>query len=399
VFGEGVPTGEGGAATLAVGTRLGPYEVMRLLGAGGMGEVYQARDRRLGRTVAIKVLPPDLAVDAERRRRFEQEARTVSALNHPHICTLHDIGEAELPSSEPRVPFDSAQGKPSTVRVSYLVMEYLDGETLAERLRRGALPLTQALDYGTQIADALAAAHKQGVIHRDLKPGNVMLTKDGAKLLDFGLAKVWTRGHVPVEISTPTLTGSLTRAGEILGTRPYMAPEQVEGKAIDTRTDLWALGCVLYEMVTGRQAFTGDSIASITAAILDREPEPMAASQPVTPQALERLVGRCLAKRADGRCHLADDVAQELRRIVRAGQTALGARRRWVLVSTITLVSLVIGGVAFWSWARRTQKDTLPHPRSRLGRRLLLSSSPCCHSAVWPATRCMPTWPMAPRKP
>jgi len=281
---------------LAAGTRLGPYEVQAALGAGGMGEVYQARDPRLDRTVAIKVLPAELSADPERRARFEREARTIAALNHPHICTLHDIGQHD--------------------GTTYLVMEHLAGETLAQRLRKGPLPIAQALEVGAQIADALDAAHKQGIVHRDLKPANVMLTKSGAKLLDFGLAKLRPGGAirlVPDSSAAATHTGSVTVAGTLVGTIPYMAPEQVEGREADARTDLWALGCLLYEMVTGHRAFEGETAASVAAAILDREPEPVTAVQPLTPPALEHVVTMCLAKDPDARWQAASDVAREMR--------------------------------------------------------------------------------------
>src|SRR5215203_6169894 len=243
--------------SLSPGARLGPYEIVSPAGAGGMGEVYRARDTRLDRTVALKVLPPDLTNDPAARQRFEREARAVAALSHPHICTLHDIGQQD--------------------GTDFLVMEYLDGETLAARLARGKLPLDQALQYGIQIADALAAAHKAGIVHRDLKPGNIMLTKSGAKLLDFGLAKPG------VQIAASGITqlvteGPLTAAGTLLGTLHYMAPEQLQGAEADTRTDVFGFGCVLYEMITGRRAFGGDTPASVIAAVLEHAPAPLAAS-------------------------------------------------------------------------------------------------------------------------
>ena len=217
------------------GTRLGPYQIESPIGAGGMGEVYKATDTRLERTVAIKVLPAHVASDPERKQRFEREAKTISSLNHPHICTLHDVGR---------------EGD-----VDFLVMEYLEGETLADRLQKGALPLDQALRYAIEIADALDKAHRQGVTHRDLKPANIMLTKAGAKLLDFGLAKLTPTG--PQSDASTKLADSLTEQGTILGTFQYMAPEQLEGKDADARTDIWAFGCVVYEMVTGQKAFEG----------------------------------------------------------------------------------------------------------------------------------------------
>ncbi len=286
--------------TLSLGTRLGPYEILSPLGAGGMGEVYKARDTRLDRTVAIKVLPAELAENPERRARFEREARAVSALNHPHICTLHDVGQQD--------------------GVDYLVLEYLEGETLADRLSKGALPIEQALRLGAQIADALDKAHRAGIVHRDVKPGNVMLTKSGAKLLDFGLARVAGPAPISGGLSTsPTQAKPLTEEGSLLGTFQYMAPEQLEGKKGDARTDIFALGSVVYEMVTGRRAFEGKSPASLIAAILEREPAPIAASQPLTPPALDRLVRRCLVKDPDDRWQTAADLAAELKWIAEEG--------------------------------------------------------------------------------
>jgi Tol biopolymer transport system component len=282
--------------TLSSGTRLGPYEIQAAIGAGGMGEVYKARDTRLDRSVAIKVLPAHVSADPERRARFEREAKTIAGLNHPHICTLYDVGEHE--------------------GSTFLVMEHLTGETLAQRLEKGPLPPEQALTVTTEIADALAAAHRQGVIHRDLKPGNVMLTKAGTKLLDFGLAKLTGHGEQPVAAhlaSAPTQSTPLTGEGMIVGTLQYMAPEQVEGKPADARTDLWALGAILYEMVTGKRAFEGTSAASLIGAILEREPASLTTLQPLTPPGVDRLVRRCLAKSPDDRWDSAHDVADELR--------------------------------------------------------------------------------------
>src|SRR5439155_5017960 len=213
--------------TLAAGSRLGPYEVLSPIGARGMGEVYKARDTRLERTVAIKVLPQHLSSSPEVQQRFEREAKTVSLLSHPHICALYDVGNQD--------------------GVEYLVMEYLEGETLADRLARGALPLEQTLRFGIEIADALDKAHAHGIVHRDLKPGNVMVTKSGLKLLDFGLARVFV-SETPADnvTSVPTMGAGLTREGAVLGTVSHMAPEQVEGKSADARTDIFALGILLY---------------------------------------------------------------------------------------------------------------------------------------------------------
>ena len=303
---------------LSSGTRLGPYEIVSPLGAGGMGEVYRARDTRLERTVAIKVLPSDVAKDPERRQRFEREARAVSSLNHPHICTLHDVGDQD-----------------GTV---FLVLEHLEGQTLAERLEKGALPTDLLLRYGTEIADALDKAHRRGVIHRDLKPGNVMLTKSGAKLLDFGLAKLYWLEGAPSDVSKlATRDKPLTGDGTLLGTFQYMAPEQLEGKPSDARTDIFALGSLLYEMATGHRAFQGKSQASLIVAILEHEPPAMTSLQPMTPPALERLVKACLDKDPDERMQTAHDVMQELKWIADAqgspapAKAATRARvREWV---------------------------------------------------------------------
>jgi Tol biopolymer transport system component len=293
---------------LQAGTRLGPYEIVAPLGAGGMGEVYRARDTRLGRDVAIKVLPRHLSEQPEIRSRFEREARTVSSLNHPNICTLFDVGR---------------EGD-----TDYLVMELVDGETLAQRLSRGALPAAELLRLGVQIADALDRAHRAGVIHRDLKPANVMITRAGAKLMDFGLsrASASTGGSglsrtLSGFTQSPTVAQPLTAEGTLLGTFQYMAPEQLEGREADARSDIWALGCVLYEMATGRRAFEGRSQASLIAAILEREPAPVGeppsgASSPGGPPAgLERLIRNCLAKDPDERIQTAHDVKLQLRGI------------------------------------------------------------------------------------
>ena len=273
---------------LSSGTRLGPYEIIAPVGAGGMGEVYRAKDTRLDRTVAIKVLPAHLAGNPELRRRLEREAKTVSSLNHPHICALHDIGHQD--------------------GMDYLVMEYLEGDTLAARLAKGPLPLSQALPLAIQIADALEAAHRRSVVHRDLKPANIMLTKSGAKLLDFGLARIDKR--MPVDGNTVSM--GLTSPGTILGTFQYMAPEQLEAKDADARTDLFAFGAVLYEMLTARKAFEGKSQASLMSAIMSADPPAMATLQPMTPPALERVVKTCLAKDPDARWQSAHDVKLEL---------------------------------------------------------------------------------------
>jgi serine/threonine protein kinase/Tol biopolymer transport system component len=285
-----------------IGKTLSHYRVIEKLGAGGMGEVYRARDTRLGRDVAIKVLSAQLSATPEARARFEREAQTISRLNHPRICTLHDVGR---------------EGD-----TDYLVMELVEGETLAHRLERGPLPTDEVLRLGAEIAEALDRAHRAGVIHRDLKPGNVMLTKGGAKLMDFGLA----RGGAPIEggggpAESPTMSHPLTTEGALIGTFQYMAPEQLEGKEADARSDLWALGCVLYEMATGSSAFEGRSRASLIAAILEREPRAMREVVPLAPPALERLVRQCLAKDPDDRWQSAGDVGRELRWIAEPGSS------------------------------------------------------------------------------
>jgi eukaryotic-like serine/threonine-protein kinase len=338
---------------LPTGTRLGPYEIGTALGAGGMGEVYRARDTRLDRTVAIKVLPQHLADTPEARQRFEREARAVSALNHPHICTLHDVGSQD--------------------GTEYLVMEYLEGETLAARLEKGPLPLEQVLKLGVEISDALDKAHRQGVIHRDLKPGNIMLTKSGAKLLDFGLAKA----ALP-QASGMTLTAAVTRTtpvtqqGTIVGTFQYMSPEQVEGKEVDARSDIFSFGAVLYEMLTGRRAFAGKSQLSVASAILEKEPEPVSTLQPLTPPALERAVRRCLAKEPDDRWQTARDLVLELKWIAEGGlQVALAptaavkgirslGRRALILSLGTLLLGALVASLATWNL-----KPTLPLPIAR----------------------------------
>ena len=277
-----------------IGQTISHYQIIKKLGEGGMGEVFLAKDMRLDRSVAIKVLPAHLSADPERRARFAREAKTIAGLNHANICTLHDVGETD--------------------GATFLVLEHLTGETLAQRLEKGPLPLEQVFTIGMEIADALSTAHRQGVIHRDLKPGNVMLTKSGAKLLDFGLAKLKPAGPVGLEAtSAPTQDASVTVEGVLLGTLPYMAPEQIEGRDADARTDLWALGCVLFEMVAGRRAFAAKSQASLIGAIMMAEPPSLPVVQPLAPAALDHMVRACLAKDPDERWQSAADVKRELR--------------------------------------------------------------------------------------
>ena len=291
--------------SLAAGTRLGPYEVVAPLGAGGMGEVYRARDRRLDREVAIKVLASHLSDDPDVKQRFEREARAVSSLSHPHICALYDVG--------------------CDAGFDFLVMELLEGETLAERMAKGTMPPEQVLRFGVEIAEALGAAHRRGIVHRDLKPGNVMLTKSGVKLLDFGLAKVHEAavpGATDLLRTQTKAAEPLTAKGTFLGTLQYMAPEQLEGKEADARTDIFALGAVLYEMATGRRAFGGDSQAALISSILRDEPAPISRTRPASPPALDHVVRKCLSKDPDERWQSAHDVAGELKWIAEAGSQA-----------------------------------------------------------------------------
>ncbi len=318
--------------TLASGTRLGPYEIVSPLGAGGMGEVYRARDTRLERTVAIKVLPSRLSSSPESRQRFEREAKTISQLSHPHICALYDVGNQD--------------------GVEYLVMEYLEGETLSDRLASGPLSLEQTLRFGTEIADALDKAHRHGIVHRDLKPGNVMITKSGVKLLDFGLAKATAPASDAAALSSlPTRQKELTAEGTILGTVQYMAPEQLEGKEADVRTDIFALGAVLYEMATRKKAFSGATQASLISAILRDDPEPVSQTQRMSPPALDRVVKTCLAKDPEERWQSARDVAKELKWIAEGTAGAIpsaaagGRKRREMLAWAIAALAVVLGAM------------------------------------------------------
>jgi serine/threonine protein kinase len=318
---------------LSPGTRLGPYEILSPLGAGGMGEVYKARDTRLDRTVAIKILPADIAGDPHRRQRFRREARAISSLTHSHICTLYDVGEQD--------------------GTDFLVMEHLSGETLAHRLLRGPLPLTDVLQIGAQLADALDAAHRHGLIHRDLKPANVMLTASEAKILDFGLAKSHSTDSDVAILASATARRTLTQAGTVLGTVQYMAPEQVEGQAADARSDLFAFGAILYEMTTGRKAFEGNSQAALMSAIMTSEPTPITELQPLAPTGLDYVISRCLAKNPDDRWQTARDLLAELKRTAAAidktpisvtsgAGPAARARFAWTiaLIATVTAVAL-----------------------------------------------------------
>jgi eukaryotic-like serine/threonine-protein kinase len=324
---------------LAQGTKLGPYKIDVPLGIGGMGEVYRAKDTRLERTVAIKILPAHLSSDPVRKQRFEREAKTISRLNHPHICVLYDVGSQD--------------------GVDYLVMECVEGETLAKRIAKGALPLEQVLKYGAQLADALDKAHRSGVVHRDLKPGNIMLTSTGAKLLDFGLAKpAAPLASVATVTAGVTQSAPVTEQGAIVGTFRYMSPEQVEGKEVDGRSDIFSLGAVLYEMLTGQRAFPGKSQLSVASAILEKEPTPVTTIKPTTPPALDHAIRRCLAKDPYERWQTARDVALELKWTAEAGSQAVvpapvvaprkfRERLAWAVAAgfAVTCMALAIGFV------------------------------------------------------
>jgi eukaryotic-like serine/threonine-protein kinase len=332
---------------LSSGTMLGPYEIQSPLGAGGMGEVYRARDTRLDRTVAVKSLPAHLSANPEAKQRFDREARAISSLSHPNVCHLYDVGTHD--------------------GTSYLVMEYLEGETLADRLSKGPLPLDQLLKYGIEICEGLEKAHKGGVIHRDLKPGNIMLTKSGAKLMDFGLAKPALAASPQSSGLTQTLASPqpLTMEGMVVGTFQYMSPEQVEGKEADARSDIFALGAVLYEMATGKRAFEGKTVASTIAAVLAADPPPISSVQPFSPAALESAVKSCLAKDPDERVQSVHDVKLQLGWVKEhppstAGDKAVPAPAAtrtapslagWLVVG---LLLLTVAGLAFW-WPRNHQ--------------------------------------------
>src|SRR5437762_67625 len=341
---------------LAVGTKLGPYEIHSPLGAGGMGEVYRAKDTRLGRDVAVKVLPQHLSSDPDLKARFEREARASSALSDPHICHLYDIGSQD--------------------GIDYLVMELLEGESLADRLQKGPLPLKQAVQCGIEIAEALDKAHKNGIVHRDLKPGNVMLTKSGAKLLDFGLAKPMlavigaVRSSVSGKLtpSTPTMSiaalssppAELTQRGMVVGTFQYMAPEVLQGQEADARSDIFALGAMLYEMVSGKRAFAGKSQLSVMTAILEKEPEPMLQAPPT----LDHVVRTCLAKDAAERLQTALEVARELRWVAEGPRLAQepestgkrSGRWLWWVVTAVAATSAILFAVLYFAASTRPEQ-------------------------------------------
>jgi len=353
---------------LTNGTRLGPYEIQSPLGAGGMGEVYRARDTRLDRTVAVKILPAHLSDSAEARQRFEREARTISSLNHPNICVLHDVGSQD--------------------GMSYLVMEYIQGESLEARLQKGPLPLKQAIECGVQICEALDRAHRAGIVHRDLKPGNIMLTASGAKLLDFGLAKPAIAllgaqagsGKGQLTPSTPTMNlstlgataGPLTQHGSIVGTFQFMAPEVLQGQEADARSDIFSFGCVLYEMITGRRAFEGKSQLSVASAILEKDPELISKVQPLAPATLDRVVHECLAKDPDARWQNAADLGRALRWVNEgSSQTGTPAQAAplgsWLRYLPWAAVIAALAAALVWTYVRapeppRTMRSFLPPP-------------------------------------
>ena len=300
---------------LTAGSRLGPYEIVALVGAGGMGEVYKAFDTRLDRTVAIKVLPTQFGADTQFLERFHREARIIAQLDHPHICALYDVGEATVSASA----------------VRFLVIQYLEGETLADRIAKGPLPLKEALTVAAQIADALDTAHRAGIVHRDLKPGNVMLTRSGAKLLDFGLATARGVAAGAGLSMLPTTPPNLTAQGTILGTFQYMSPEQLEGKEADARSDIFAFGAVLYEILTGKKAFSGASHASLISSIMSSQPPPVSIVQTLAPAALDHLIARCLAKDPEDRWQSARDVKLEL---------------SWISSVPVTRSRLMVGGLS-----------------------------------------------------
>jgi serine/threonine protein kinase len=331
---------------LTPGTKLGPYEIQSLLGAGGMGEVYRARDTRLDRTVAVKVLASHLSSSPELKQRMEREGRAISSLNHPHICQLYDIG--------------SQNG------ADFLVMEFLEGETLADKLRKGAMPLNEILKVGIAVAEALAVAHGSGIVHRDLKPGNIMLTQGGAKLMDFGLAKpLGVQAAAPgsgtappsftaaATLSGPSPLSPLTTAGSIIGTIQYMSPEQIEGKEADSRSDIFAFGAVLYEMVTGKRPFSGKSQISLASSILESDPQPISALKPLTPTAFEHVVTTCLQKNPEERYQTAHDIKIELQWIAAdksapavAAVPPVPARSRERMGWAVGVVAAILLGVA-----------------------------------------------------
>src|SRR5262245_15511790 len=337
---------------VGAGGHLGPYEILSAIGAGGMGEVYRARDRRLDRTIAVKVLAPNLSGNAEHRQRFEREARTVAALSHPHICPVYDIGVHD--------------------GLEYLVMEYLEGENLAARIAKRPIAIDEGLRYAIQIADALDQAHRHGVVHRDLKPGNIMLTKTGAKLLDFCLAKVLEpRADTPGSLTAlPTATTPLTGQGLIVGTLQYMAPEQLAGREADARADIFAFGLVLYEMISGKRAFEARSQAGIISSIMTSDAPPLSSLNSAVPPALDHVVATCIAKDPDARWQTAHDVLLQLRWIAEAGSRAgvpapVVARRKRQHLSLWAALTASIGVAVVLAWLHFSERPAPPQPPIR----------------------------------
>jgi eukaryotic-like serine/threonine-protein kinase len=344
---DGSPSRPGNGTDLTNQTVL-HYQIAEKIGEGGMGAVYRAKDLRLGRVVALKFLHSYLSSDYQAPERLQREARAASALDHPHVCKVYDIAEHE--------------------HRTFLVLEHLAGETLAERLKKGPLPLEQALEIGVQVADAMAAAHKLGITHRDLKPGNVMLTKSGAKLLDFGLAKVKRDVAGPVLSKEASACDpiSLTVDGALLGTVPYMAPEQLEGRPADPRSDIWALAVMLYEMLAGKRPFDGTSQASLIAAILEHDPVPLTTLQPLAPPLIDHVLTCCLAKNPDARWQSAHDLAQQLRFIEsgglgsQAGETRQRTgTRRWTTIAALTAAAFALLAAGLLDVSARTRLEPL----------------------------------------
>jgi hypothetical protein len=366
---------------LASGTKLGPYEIVSLLGAGGMGEVYRARDARLKRDVAIKVLPQALSLDADRMRRFEQEALATAALNHPNILAVFDIGTSE--------------GSP------YVVSELLEGETLRDRLRSGAIPVRKTLDYAMQIAHGLAAAHEKGIIHRDLKPENLFITKDGRlKILDFGLAKL-TQSDPGSNPSMATVTHGGTEAGVVMGTAGYMSPEQVRGMTLDPRSDIFSFGAILYEMLSGKRAFHGDTPADTMSAILKEDPPELNETNRNVSPALERIVQHCLEKNPESRFHSASDIAFDLEHL--SGLSGSAARlatvgvdsgkaqsRRRLLIGLVAGLALAAGVYALGWWsggagahASQPEYQQITFRTGRMGNARFTPDGSVVYSASW----------------
>ena len=362
---------------LASGTKLGPYEIVSLLGAGGMGEVYRARDSRLRRDVAIKVLPQALSLDADRMRRFEQEALATAALNHPNILAVFDIGTSE--------------GSP------YVVSELLEGETLRERLRSGSLPARKALDYALQVAHGLAAAHEKGIIHRDLKPENLFLTKDGrVKILDFGLAKL-TQIDPGSNPSMATVTHGGTEAGMVMGTAGYMSPEQVRGMTLDPRSDIFSFGAILYEMLSGKRAFHGDTPADTMSSILKEDPPELNETNRNVSPALERIVQHCLEKNPESRFHSASDIAFDLEHLsgisgsaTRVAQAGVTPSRRRLLIGLVTGLALasLVYGLGWWTGKATThvsqpEYQQITFRTGRVGNARFTPDGSIVYSASW----------------